>query len=272
METLSDLIKKYSIKSNKSLGQNFIYDTNILKKIAETQKKDSVCVEIGCGPGGLTKELSLVCKKVIGIELDAKFLPVYNQYLNNNNTKIIIANFMKIDMNELFDQYISEPFSVCANLPYYITTPILMKLLDSKLPIKNITILMQKEVAERIVSAPDSKKYGVLSIMTQARGNTKILFDLPPSVFTPSPNVVSSLLQIKIQDNIIKSDIVDFRKCVKSAFSSRRKQVKNNLSETYNISKGSIISFLKKLNLSEQIRAENLTVKDFDNLTRLLID
>lgn len=270
MSKLAEIIREFSIVANKKLGQNFIYDTNILKKIASTQKENSICLEIGCGPGGLTKELSKICKRVIGIELDKRFEPIYNQYLDEDNIVIIFDNFMKIDLDKLYNKYINETFSVCANLPYYITTPILMRLLDSNLPLSSITILVQKEVGDRIVSEPNSKKYGVLSVMTQARGSVEKLFDLQPNVFTPAPNVVSSLIKIELQNNKIQSNIDDFRKCVRAAFSSRRKQVKNNFASAYDMSKETVVDILTSLNLSEQIRAENISVEDFDKLTSLL--
>lgn len=252
---------------NKSLGQNFIYDETILAKIASTQESGSVCLEIGVGPGGLTKQLAIRCKKVIGIEIDKKFESLYENILCEGNVEIIFEDFMKCDLDKLYKNYIGEPFGVCANLPYYITTPILMKLLDSDLPITNITVLVQKEVAERIVSKPGSKKYGVLSVMTQCRGDAVKVFDLKPGVFSPPPNVVSSLVQINISKNKIISDIDSFRRCVRSAFSSRRKQLKGNIAARYNITKEKAADILRKINVSETARAEELSLTDFDNLT-----
>jgi 16S rRNA (adenine1518-N6/adenine1519-N6)-dimethyltransferase len=269
-ENIKGEIKARSISANKSLGQNFIYDRNILAKIASTQKSGSVCLEIGVGPGGLTKELAKVCKKVVGVEIDKKFESVYEELLTEDNIDIVFADFMKADLEALYKEHIGEPFGVCANLPYYITTPILMKLLDSDLPITNITILVQKEVAERIASPPGSKKYGVLSVMTQCRGEAVKLFDLQPGVFSPPPNVVSSLVDIKLKDGIIDSEISDFRKCVKSAFASRRKQLKGNIASAYGISKDNVTALLKSIGVSEKARAETLSVKEFDILTQLL--
>lgn len=271
MENLSNIVKQYSIKSNKRLGQNFIYDENILSKIAATQQDNNVCLEIGCGPGGLTKELAKACNNVIAIEIDKKFEPIYNEIFDEENIKIIFADFMKIDLKKLYDEYLKVPFSVCANLPYYITTPIMMKLLDSDLPINDITILVQKEVADRIVSQPNSKQYGVLSVMTQARSKAIKLFDLQPGVFYPPPNVVSSLIRLELKNDIIVSDINNFRKCVRACFSSRRKQLKNNISVLYDIKKDDVSKILEKIKINDQARAENLTVNDFDLLTQQLI-
>ncbi len=267
MMNLKNEIKIRSISANKSLGQNFIYDENILRKIASTQKDGSVCLEIGVGPGGLTKELSKVCSKVIGVEIDKKFEPIYEEVLKEENIEIIFEDFMKANIEELYKEYICEPFSVCANLPYYITTPILMKLLDSNLPITNITILVQKEVAERIISPPGSKKYGVLSAMTQCRGKAVKLFDLQPGVFTPPPCVVSTLIDIELEEGVIESDIASFRKCVKAAFSSRRKQMKGNIASAYKMNKEVVGDLLEELGIKKTARAEDLSVKEFDMLT-----
>ena len=270
MSELLNEIKKKSLQPNKSLGQNFIFDENILAKIASTQKSGSVCLEIGVGPGGLTKQLSKVCKKVVGVEIDKRFESVYADIFDENNIEIVFEDFMKADLDELFREHIKEPFGVCANLPYYITTPVLMKLLDSSLPITNISILVQKEVADRIVSAPGSKVYGVLSVMTQCRGGAKKLFDLQPGVFMPPPNVVSSFVDIKIAEGKISSDIEGFRKCVRCAFSSRRKQIKGNIATCYSLSKDRVAEVLREIGVKETARAEELSISDFDVLTQKL--
>ena len=179
---------------------------------------------------------------------------------------------MKTDMESLYREYIGEPFGICANLPYYITTPILMKLLESSLPITNITVLVQKEVAEKIAAQPGSKRYGVLSVMAQCRGDVKKLFDLKPGVFSPPPNVISSLVQIGISGCEIRSDINDYAKCVRAAFSSRRKQVKANLAAHYNITKQRAAEILCEINVADTARAEELAATDFDNLTNKLLE
>ena len=270
MNDLKTEVKLMSLHQKKTLGQNFIYDENILAKIASTQESGSVCLEIGVGPGGLTKQLAKVCRKVVGIEIDHKFESLYNEVFDEDNIEIMFEDFMKADLNVLYKEHISEPFGVCANLPYYITTPILFKLLDSNLPINNISVLVQKEVAERITALPGNKRYGVLSVMTQCRGEVKKLFDLQPGVFSPPPNVISSLVQIKLSGNKIDSDINDFRRCVKSAFASRRKQIKGNIAANYNVSKEQAANILSTISIKETARAEELSISDFDNLTKEL--
>ena len=271
MSDIKSAVQKNLISANKSLGQNFIYDENILAKIASTQEEESVCLEIGVGPGGLTRQLAKVCSKVVGVEIDRKFAPLYDEIFSDENIDIVFEDFLKADINQLYNTHIGGPFSVCANLPYYITTPIIMKILDSDLPVKSITVLVQKEVAERIVSPPGSKKYGVLSVMTQCRGKAEKLFDLAPGVFSPPPSVVSSLVKIDIGHNIIKSDIESFRDVVRSAFSSRRKQLKGNIANSYAMSKDEAEKILIKLGIKPTARAEDLSVNDFDRLTQHIV-
>ena len=270
MSELLKEIRQKSLQPNKSLGQNFIFDENILAKIAATQAAESVCMEIGVGPGGLTKQLAKVCHRVVGVEIDKRFENIYEDVFTEDNIDVVFADFMKTDLYELYDEHIKEPFGVCANLPYYITTPVLMKLLDSNLPITNISILVQKEVAERIVSGPGSKVYGVLSVMTQCRGDAKKIFDLQPGVFVPPPNVVSSFVDIKMADGKIESDIESFRKCVRCAFSARRKQIKGNIASCYGISKEQAAEILVEIGVKETARAEDLSVGHFDALTMRL--
>ena len=225
-------------------------------------------MEIGPGPGGLTRELCETCDKVIAIEIDKAICGFLQEHMNGyDNFVLINDDFMKLDLEKLYSEQISHPFSVVANLPYYITTPVLMKILDSDLPIKKIRVLVQKEVAKRIESKPGNKDYGVLSVMVQCRADAKILFDVPPHVFTPAPSVTSSVIEISMNENLkIKSNIDDYRKCVRSGFSNRRKQIANNISTDYKISKDDVYAILEKMGLNKDIRAEKLSVQEFDEL------
>ena len=272
MKELKQALKEYGFFTKKSLGQNFIFDKNILKKIA--QGSEGVCLEIGPGPGGLTRELCEMCDKVIAIEIDDKICAFLQETMNEyNNFHLVNEDFMKLDINKLYKDQISHPFIVVANLPYYITTPVLMKLLDSDLPIQKIRVLVQKEVAKRIESKPGNKDYGVLSVMVQCRADAKILFDLPPHVFTPAPNVTSSVIEINMSDNKkINSAVDEFRKCVRSGFSNRRKQIANNLSIDYNMPKDKVYKILEDMGLKKDIRAEKLTVQQFDELCYNLVN
>ena len=266
MSELRQALKDFGFFTKKSLGQNFIFDKNILKKIANDS--EGICLEIGPGPGGLTRELCQVCDKVIAVEIDRDICSfLENSMKEYDNFHLINDDFMKLDFDKLYKEQISHPFIVVANLPYYITTPVLMKILDAKLPVKKIRVLVQKEVAKRIESKPGSKDYGVLSVMVQCRADAKILFDLSPHVFTPAPSVTSSVIEISMHENTkIKSPIDDFRFCVRSGFSNRRKQMANNISTDYNISKDAVYTIFESIGLSKDIRAEKLSVQQFDEL------
>ena len=266
MNDLRQGLKDSGFFTKKSLGQNFIFDKNILKKIANGS--EGVCLEIGPGPGGLTRELCEVCDKVVAIEIDRDICKFLDSAMDDKDNFVLVnEDFMKLDFDKLYKEEIGQPFIVVANLPYYITTPVLMKILDSGLPVKKIRVLVQKEVAKRIESKPGKKDYGVLSVMVQCRANAKILFDLSPHVFTPAPNVTSSVIEISmLEENPIKSPIDNFRKCVRSGFSNRRKQIANNLSTDYNISKDEVYKILESIELRRDIRAEKLSVQQFDEL------
>lgn len=266
MSDLKQELINYGFNTKKSLGQNFIFDKNILSKIAAGSH--GCCIEIGPGPGGLSRELCSLCDKVIAIELDRDICSFLNKSMVDYDNFILINDdFMKTNLQSLFDEHINQPFIVVANLPYYITTPVLMKILDSNLPVKSIKIMVQKEVAKRISAKEGTKDYGVLSVMVQCRAEAKILFDVPPHVFSPAPSVTSSLIEITMLDELaIKNNIDDFRKCVRSGFSNRRKQIANNISVDYNISKDRVYSILESLDIRTDVRGEKLSVKQFDEL------
>lgn len=256
----------HGFRPRKAWGQNFIFNADLLNKIAKGCK--GICLEIGPGPGGLTRELSKNCDRVVAIEIDSKLCTILDNTMRDySNVKIINADFMKADLHVLWEEHLSDEFIVAANLPYYITTPVIMKLIDSGLPIKFMRIMVQKEVAQRIVSAPGKKDYGVLSLMIQSRARTRILFDVAADMFSPPPCVVSSLVQIDMLEKpAILSDINDFRKCVRAGFSSRRKQLANNISNIYQINKADVHSMILDLGLNKDIRAERLSVDDFDRM------
>lgn len=266
MIELKQALKDYGFFTKKSLGQNFIFDKNILKKIADGS--EGICLEIGPGPGGLTRELCRICEKVVAIEIDSEICKFLDSTMDEHKNFVLVNDdFMKLDFNKLYEKEINKEFIVVANLPYYITTPVLMKILDSELPINKIRVLVQKEVAKRIESNPGNKDYGVLSVMVQCRADAKILFDLPPHVFTPAPNVTSSVIEINmLKEKRIKSSLNDFRKCVRSGFSNRRKQIANNLSTDYNMPKDKVYEKLESIGLKRDIRAEKLSVQQFDKL------
>ena len=230
------LMKKYKIKANKSLGQNFLIDDMALQDIADGAEicEDDLVIEIGPGLGSLTKLLLEKAKKVICIELDKKMVKILkDRFIAYKNLEIINEDVLRIDLNELIKQERKQDLNirnvkVVANLPYYITTPIIMKLVENDLDIDSITVMIQKEVAERIVASPGSKDYGVLTINTKYYGVPHKLFDVPNTAFTPIPNVTSSIVKIDIGKLYSVNDQETFFKLVKASFAQRRKKIINS--------------------------------------------
>ena len=197
-----EIVKKYKFKFSKSLGQNFLIDENILYKIvdgAEVSKEDTV-IEVGPGIGTLTQVLSDQAKRVIAIEIDKKLIPILSETLGDrDNVEVVNADILKIDINKLIEEKnIVGDIKVIANLPYYVTTPIIMKFLEEKVPIKNIVVMIQKEVAYRMQAEPSTKDYGSLSIAVQYYCDPKIITRVPCTVFIPQPKVESTVIKLEV--------------------------------------------------------------------------
>jgi len=267
MSNIKEIYKELNFRPKKSLGQNFLFDHKILSAIAATVQ-GGICIEIGPGPGGLTWELAQVCSRVVAIEIDEDLCSfLVKAFRDKGNVEIIKGDFLHIDLDALFEAHIGEPFKIAANMPYYITTPIIMKILDSRLPVTKMTLMMQKEVADRILAPPGSRDYGVLSVMCQARAKALRICDVSPGAFYPPPQVKSTILTFDLyRESIIHSHINDFRRCVRAAFSARRKQIANNISQGYAMSKDKAQAVLKKASIDPAARAEQLSVADYDRL------
>lgn len=240
----------------KKFGQNFLTDKNLLHAIVQDAEisQDDVVLEIGAGAGALTKELSLAAKKVFAYEVDQELKETLIA-LQLKNVDFIFADFMKADLKE-YDKF--DDIKVVANLPYYITTPIIFKLIDEAKNLKSITIMVQKEVAERIVAQKGGKDYGILSVMMAFYGDAKITRIVKRQMFTPAPNVDSAVVNIKIKQKY-NIDRYRFSLFVKSAFSMRRKTLLNNLSSLY--PKEKLMATFDKEFLSK--RAEMLSLEEF---------
>lgn len=240
----------------KKFGQNFLTDKNLLHAIVQDAEisQDDVVLEIGAGAGALTKELSLAAKKVFAYEVDQELKETLLA-LQLKNVDFIFADFMKADLKE-YDKF--DDIKVVANLPYYITTPIIFKLIDEAKNLKSITIMVQKEVAERIVAQKGGKDYGILSVMMAFYGDAKITRIVKRQMFTPAPNVDSAVVNIKIKQKY-NIDRYRFSLFVKSAFSMRRKTLLNNLSSLY--PKEKLMATFDKEFLSK--RAEMLSLEEF---------
>ncbi len=247
----------------KKFGQNFISDKNLLNAIAsdaEITKNDEV-LEIGAGAGSLTQVLSEKAKKVISFEID-KDLKDQLLSLNLKNVEFVFDDFMNVDLKDVEDKF-SKTYKVVANLPYYITTPIIFKLLENSEKLESLTIMVQKEVAERICADFGGKDYGILTVMSNFYGTPKITRIIGRQMFFPEPNVDSALLHIEIEKNKFKDvDKKDFLKFIKNCFSMRRKTILNNLSSQFDKNK-------LKANFSEELlrkRPEQFSLEEFVDL------
>lgn len=273
------IMERYGLHAKKSLGQNFLTDLNVLKNIvsaAKITKQDNV-IEIGPGIGALTEQLALAANQVVALELDDNLIRVLDEVLiGYSNVKIINQDVLKANLPQIvaekFDDN-SRPVKVVANLPYYITTPILMQLLSSTVKWDSIVVMMQKEVAQRLAAVPGTKAYGSLSLAVQYQMDTHVAFDVSRKVFIPSPNVDSAIvvLEPRQQELVVKPfDERSLFRLIKGCFSHRRKSLYNNLQAVFGKTteiRAQINSVLTKINIDAQIRPEQLSLEQFIQLT-----
>ena len=272
---IREILDKYGFEFSKALGQNFLIDGNILKNISKAGEitKEDLILEIGPGIGTLTEELALNAKKVVAVELDKNLLPILGETLKAyDNIEVVHGDILKLDLKELIDNKLEGgPIKVVANLPYYITTPIIGKLLEEDLNIHSIIIMVQKEVADRIVATPNSKEYGALSLFINFYSHPQIILKVPKTVFMPQPRVDSAVVKLNIKDELPDVDRDLFFKVVKSAFNKRRKTLLNSLSSgELGLEKEIIKNVLKEADIPFNIRAENLNIEDFIKISKIL--
>ncbi len=273
MKNLTKHLKENDFSFKKKFGQNFITDGNLLEAIVLDAKISKTCdvLEIGCGAGTLTKVLANSCNNLIGYEIDKDLKPILKEKLKDNkNTQIIFEDIMNVD-DEMIRSNFSGEFKIVANLPYYITTPILFKFLEGNFNIKSITVMVQKEVAERLCAKEGTKNYGAITASIGYRADAKITRIVNRNMFKPAPNVDSAIVNIKINEN--KFD-VDNRKVlkslIKSAFAMRRKTLSNNLKKSFNLSASQIEKLYDENNLERAIRGEALSLQQLVNLSNSL--
>ena len=274
------ILERHGFTFKKSFGQNFLTDTNILQKIvdtAEIDKKVNV-IEIGPGIGALTEFLAESAAEVMAFEIDDRLVPILADTLRNfDNVTVVNQDILKVDLA----QYIAEfknpdlPIKVVANLPYYITTPILMHLIESGIPFSEFVVMMQKEVADRISAQPNTKAYGSLSIAVQYYMTAKVAFVVPRTVFVPAPNVDSAILKMVRRDQpaVAVQDEKFFFKVSKASFVHRRKTLWNNLTSYFGKSeatKGKLTAALERTDLSPSVRGEALSLEEFASLADAL--
>ena len=277
LEETKYLMKKYKIKANKSLGQNFLIDDTVIEDIVSGANigEDDMVIEIGPGLGSMTALLVERAKKVICVELDKKMIEILNdRFIAYNNIELINDDVLKLDLNNLIKQEKEQnqikDVKIVANLPYYITTPIIMKLLEENLDIESITVMIQKEVADRLIEIPSGKNTGAITYTVYYYCESEKIRDVENTCFIPMPEVTSEVINLKLRKEPavkIENKKVFFN-IIKSAFMQRRKTLLNALVNTGVFkSKEEGIEILKKLNLKEDIRAEKLTIEDFARIS-----
>lgn len=276
LSSVSDIkriLKKFDFSFSKGLGQNFLIDSNVCPRMADEciPSDEYGVLEIGPGIGVLTVELAQRARKVISVELDKRLLPILDETLSDfPNVEIINQDILKCDIKKIVEEkFIDMPFVVCANLPYYITSDVIMKLLEERVAAENITVMVQKEAANRICANPGTREVGAISIAVRYYSDPRVLFEVPKDSFVPVPNVDSAVIQLLLREqnfDFINDDKMFF-KVVKAAFAQRRKMLSNTLSKNLKISKEKILQVINECGLAENVRVEQLVLKDFANIS-----
>ena len=270
-----EIIKKYEFAFQKKFGQNFLIDTHVLDKIiaAAGVTKDDCVLEIGPGIGTMTQYLAENARHVVAVEIDSNLIPILNETLADyENVTVIHADILKVDINQITEQYNGgRPIKVVANLPYYITTPIIMGLFENLVPIDNITVMVQKEVADRMQVGPGSKDYGALSLAVQYYADPYIVANVPPNCFMPRPNVGSAVIRLtRHKEPPVKTEDPGLMfRLIRASFNQRRKTLQNGLNNSPEIpfTKEQIMEAVESLALGPSIRGEALTLEQFASLS-----
>ena len=273
-----EVIQKYQFAFQKRFGQNFLIDAHVLEKIVSAAgiTKDDCVLEIGPGIGTMTQYLAESAGQVIAVEIDTNLLPILADTLKDySNVKVINQDILKVDINELVKEYNNgRPIKVVANLPYYITTPIIMGLFESNVPIDNITVMVQKEVADRMQVGPGTKEYGALSLAVQYYAKPEIVAIVPPNCFMPRPNVGSAVIRLTRHKEVpvqVNDEKLMFR-IIRASFNQRRKTLANGLNNAPDIhlSKEVIQESIEELGVPVTIRGEALTLQQFAQLSNII--
>ena len=282
MERLSDIsnikaiLSRHGFTFSRSLGQNFLINPSVCPKMAAASGagKGAGVIEIGPGIGVLTCELAKLADKVVAIELDKRLLPVLNETLSEyNNIKIINDDALKVDFKSLIEREFSDmPVYICANLPYYITSPVIMRLLESKLNVGSITVMVQKEAALRLCAAVGTRQSSSITVAVNYYAQAEMLFGVSAGSFLPAPKVDSAVIRLNINKTppVCVDDEAFFFKIIQSAFGQRRKTVLNSISFGLGIDKPKLSEVLKSCGIPENYRAEQLTLENFSDIANIL--
>ena len=269
MSDLRSVLQKYGFQFKKQFGQNFISDTNLLSSIVTASGIDenTTVVEIGCGAGTLTRAIAKKAKKVYAFDVDVKLQPVLAETLaGQGHVKIVQGDCMKLDLHRLLrEEFGDRPVSVCANLPYYITSPILMKLLEERLPVESITVMVQKEAAERICAAPGTREAGAISLAVRYYATPQVLFSVSPGSFTPPPKVTSAVIKLTLHSTppVQPRDEKRMFRIIRAAFSQRRKTAVNGICSGMSLSKEAVAAAFAAAGIAPMARPEQMTLEDF---------
>ena len=269
INVIKSVMSRHGFNFSKALGQNFIVNPSVCPKIAEmgNAKKGFGIIEIGTGVGVLTAELAKRADKVVAVEIDKRLLPVLDETLAEfDNIKIINEDILKVDINRLIaDEFEGMEVAVCANLPYYITSPVIMYLLESNTRIKSVTVMVQKEAGQRLCAAVGTRECGAVTLAVSYYGDANMLFNVSRGSFMPSPNVDSCVIRIDVRKkyNLDRESEEFFFRTVKAAFAQRRKTLANSVSSSMGIKKDTVYDILSDMGLDRSARAEQLSMDSF---------
>lgn len=273
---IKDLLTRHGFTFSKALGQNFLVNPSVCPRMAEyaVQSDNTGIIEVGAGVGVLTCELAKRAKKVVSVELDKRLLPVLDETLAEfPNAEVVNDDIMKIDLNKLIEEkFQGMEVSVCANLPYYITSPVIMRLLESKLPLKRIVVMVQKEAADRLCAEVGSRESGAVTVAVNRYSVPRKLFTVSRGSFMPEPKVDSAVIELEIQEKPEFEGVDEklFFSVVKAAFAQRRKTFVNAVSSGTNIDKESIYKALEETGLPPTVRGEKLTMENLTDICKIV--
>ena len=274
--TIKEILGKHGFTFSKSLGQNFLINPSVCPRMAELSGAGEGVgvIEVGPGIGVLTNELCQLADKVVAIELDKRLLPVLDETLAEyDNIKVVNADVMEVDLHKLIEEeFKGMEVVVCANLPYYITSPVIMKLLEDKLPVSAITVMVQKEAAQRICAEVGSRESGAVTVSVNYYAKPQMLFGVSAGSFMPAPKVDSAVMRLDVLKTppVEVKDEKKFFAVIKSAFSQRRKVISNSLSSGLSLSKADVATLLEKSGVPQTARAEKLTLQNFADIANNL--
>jgi len=277
INTVRAVLARHGFSFSKSLGQNFLIDDTICPRMAEAavESPEDGVLEIGPGIGVLTAQLGLRAKKVVSVELDRRLIPVLSETLGEfQNVEVVCGDVLKLDLASLLREKFADcrKVSVCANLPYYITSPVIMKLLEERLPLSQIVVMVQKEAAQRLCAEVGTREAGAVTVAVQYYANAQALFSVDRTSFMPAPNVDSAVMRLSVREcpEYALKDEKFFFALVKAAFSQRRKTAQNGISAGLSIKKETIAAALTEIGLRSDIRAEKMTMQDLASLADIL--